>query len=77
MILIPTENRPRMLSCNATSQGQVPSPVGDSSMTVQAVMWQEDIDEVARFIQACFVALTDSASGCGSSEQPQDGRNDV
>lgn len=34
-------------------------------------IWQENIAEGARLIQACFVELTTSAGGCGSSSQRQ------
>ena len=42
----------------------------DSSCASQAFVWQKDIVGVARYIQACTAALTDSAGGCGPSTQP-------
>ena len=49
---------------------QFPHLFGDDSMTMQAFMWQDDLPGVARFIHACFASFTDSAGGCGSSNQP-------
>lgn len=37
---------------------------------VQAFMLQENIVKVACFVQACIAALTDSAGGGASSDQP-------
>ena len=43
---------------------------GDDSTTMQASMWQDDLHGVARFIHTCFASFTDSAGGCGLSNQP-------
>ena len=46
-----------------------PTLFGEHITTMQAFMWQDDAVQVAKFVQACFAALTNVGS-VGSSHQP-------